>query len=137
MPAMTRDEFNKALESLEAKAPKRGQMADFARLQDFSIKAQVAAERLTASPEWNTFLSYLQESLERLEAALEATRAQVLDPNVLDERTLILLKVRLAQLEGARHSLAWASDLPKSIIENGQIARGLEIPNDSDRGGAG
>ena len=99
------------------------------RLVDFTVQAAVSAEKLTANPEWDRFLSYLQASLERANAERQSVIDKLIETHVLDPQSLALLKIRQAWLDGVRHALNWAMVLPKQLVENGEAARDLDIPS--------
>lgn len=97
-----------------------------------AIRAAVHAENLTSNEIWNQFLGYLQGGLEECRKRLETYRDRLLSPYVVDQQEILLIKIAIADLEGQTKAVEWIIELPKSILETGEIARKLFSSDDLD-----
>ena len=105
------------------------QLADLARLRDFSIQAEVETRLLTGSNEWDHFLSRLTAAQAQVLVEKTAATEKLSAHTTVEEALIRGLKAKLAWLEGMNWALEQVMELPKSILENGEKARAIELPS--------
>lgn len=74
------------------------------------------AERLTQTPEWDTFLRMNEARLSEDRAELRAIEAQLLDPEYMDAEHVIDLRHRMARVRGRIDGRVHAMGIPREII---------------------
>lgn len=84
-------------------------------------QAAVQTEKLTGSPEWDLFLSFIEADLEQFEQWLEQLKAQIADSPDTDWE----LKKAYFQCEATIATLTAVMALPKDILARGEHAKSL------------
>ena len=116
----TREDWLELNESNRKKAMngQRGNM-------EYLVQAQVKQSYLTANPDWDVFLSYLQNALNQLQGREQELRDALCSPSVVDTSAIMQLKLEIAEIVGQIKLLEGVLALPKDIIEAGDKAKAL------------
>ena len=107
-----------------ARAGKTDTQDDIHKIK-LAIQAAVSAELLTKDPNWDVYLSYLQHACELIQVGVDQRKAQLEDPRIVDQNTIMQLKISLADLNGQLLACQWAMELPSAIKDTGKLARDL------------
>ena len=90
------------------------------------VQAQaVVMDALLVTPEWNRYLSYLQELVNRTMASKAAAQARQNDPSIWDPQQLAKLKSDVLQAEAMLQAWDIAMRLPKALIEDAEKATAM------------
>lgn len=108
--------------------------ADAERQTDIrlAIRAAVHVEHLTKNEIWDQFLGYLQGGLEECQKRVETYRMTLLSPYTVDHQEILRAKLVIADLEGQARAVQWIMEMPKAILETGNIARELFSATDQE-----
>ncbi len=85
-------------------------------------QAAVNAEKLTADPAWDQFLSYLQAIHSDTEKLAQTCLNTLSDPNVVNPDQLIAAKIAKIRCDDRLAMLELVMKLPKEIKEKGHLA---------------
>lgn len=107
-----------------------------------AVQAQaVVMEKLLVTPEWNRYLSYLQELVNKATAARDlAIRKLTEDAAVWEQAEMVRLKSEIAEARGMLTAFEIAMKLPKALIDDAAKAdelvkqygeKGNETPDQS------
>ncbi len=107
------------LQERQAKEKLNGQKGHL----EYLVQAEVKMELLTGNPHWDVFLSYIQSTIEGLDARLEHARNTLCDPKTVNADLIFSLKLEIAELGGMIKSMEAVLSLPKGIMEEGEKAR--------------
>ena len=72
---------------------------------------------------WNEYLTHLTAALESTMENISMYKDNLTDLMQLNPEDMIHQKVALAKAQGIQEALAWAMELPKTLMENGKVAR--------------
>jgi|TARA_Y100000310_G_scaffold21356_3_gene20640 hypothetical protein len=95
------------------------------------IQAEVSAEAMTGHPDFDRFLSYLQNAVVICEQKIAYLQTQLNDPMVVNADEIMGIKAMLTDANARKEAWQAAINLPKDIMENGENAREL-IVDESD-----
>ena len=90
---------------------------------EYLVQAEVKMELLTGNPHWDTFLSYIQSTLDGLNGRLQQARDILCDPKTVNSDLITSLKLEIAEVSGMIKSMEAVLSLPKGIMEEGEKAR--------------
>ena len=85
-------------------------------------QAAVRAENLTGDPNWDYFLSILQDTIERTSALASGFRAKLEAPGNVSHETLLECKMALRECLARQSTLESVMTIPKELIQNGEVA---------------
>lgn len=119
-----RDDFEK---SLKEKKPSVSQP-----LLEEIVRSAPKMELLTGSEEWDQYLTYLQSALDMTIGQLEYTNNLMLDPNSWDNESLMKTKMNLLRLREKKEVLEFVMQMPKELIETGEIAKNQLLESQED-----
>ena len=91
------------------------------QLRVIQAQAQVM-EKLLVTPEWNRYLSYLQELVNKTEVSKASAQARQNDPAIWDPQQLAKLKSDVLQADAMLQAWDVAMRLPKLLIEDAEKA---------------
>ncbi len=83
----------------------------------FIEQAAVSIESVTGHQDWDRFLSYVQEAIERFETLADDAREMLCRPSVVNHDQMLAAKISLAEALSARTALEAVINLPKGIME--------------------
>ena len=90
-----------------------------------AIQAAVSAEHLMQDVNWDPYLQRIQHAIEEIEARLVDYKAQLTDHRLVDQNSIMHIKIRISEYHGQLFALQWVLQLPKDIQTNGDLAREL------------
>jgi len=90
-----------------------------------AIQAAVSAELLMQDPNWDPYLQRIKYAIEEIEKRVVEYKEQLQDYRMVDQNSIMSIKIRLADYSGQLLALQWALELPKDIQTNGDLARKL------------
>lgn len=105
-------------------APRREAEADLRHLRALQ-QAEVAANNLTGSPEWDVFLSYVQHAVKETTEQRDAWQRRLNAPDVVDHTELLKIKIAIAECNARIDAWTVAIALPADIKRNGNKAKDL------------
>jgi hypothetical protein len=82
-----------------------------------AARAAVSAEAVTTSPEWNEFLTYLQESRNGFERILKANLERLADPRVITPDQIAAHRNEAIMAKASIVVLDAVMTLPKDLLE--------------------
>ena len=88
-------------------------------------QAAIRTELLTGSPDFDSFLGYIQAAMEGTEAQRKSLIELLSDPLVVDHVRIMQAKIALAECKGRIDAWQTVIELPKDLIEAGDKAKGL------------
>lgn len=105
------------LDLVEEKLAKsiNGQRAGLEAIQQAAVKA----ENLTGDPLWDTYLSYVQAGIERMEMVRDACLEKLGSSSLVDQNQIMATKVALAEAKAMIEAWQAVLSLPKDLKENG------------------
>ncbi len=95
-------------------------------------RAELDARAVTAVPEWDTFLTYLQAALETSRKQRSELKEQLLGDALINHDAIMKAKLTFARIEERVVLLEAVIDLPKDLIQNGERATALLGKLDGD-----
>lgn len=117
---ITRDDFRKAAEA-KKKERQRSQIGHLELLH----QAAVRAELLTGDPQWDTYMSFLQDTVNKTQAIRSRYEEILSDPNVVDDGEMRRAKIGVIECTSAINALEAAISLPKMLKDTGEIAKDM------------
>ncbi len=88
-------------------------------------RAEVGAKFLTNDENWDVYLSYIQNAIERTEAQLSAFKEGLCDPNITNTDEIMRIKIHAATCAGRIEAMKAMRALPKELMTAGAQARQL------------
>ena len=88
-------------------------------------RAEVGAKFLTSDQNWDTYLSYIQNAIERTEAQLSACKEGLCDPDMTNADEIMRIKIHAATCAGRIEAMKAMRALPKELMTAGAQARQL------------
>ena len=116
----TIDEFSK-WRAVHQKEKVSAERRRFEILQQAAVKA----EHLTGQPEWDYFLSLLQNAIDVTETQAKEFERKLSDPSLVGHEDLLAVKIDLIRC--LERMMAWkvVMDLPKELVESGETAANI------------
>lgn len=98
-------------------------------------RAAVTAESLTGDANWDTFLSYIQDAIERTNSHIATFEAALRDPEITNIDDIMRAKIKLAVCSGRLEAMESIRSLPKDLMDSGKEARKLlaTLPKNHDQ----
>ena len=88
-------------------------------------QAAIRTELLTGTPDFDSFLGYIQAAMEGTEGQRESLVELLSDPLVVDHARIMQAKIALAECKGRIDAWQVVIKLPKDLIQAGDKAKGL------------
>ena len=88
-------------------------------------QAAIRTEHLTGSPDFDSFLGYIQAAMEGTEAQVRSWIELMSDPLIVDHDQIMRAKIALAECKGRIDAWQAVIELPKDLIQAGDKAKGL------------
>ncbi len=88
-------------------------------------QAELKAEAVTGDPNWDTFLSYIQEAVEETEGQAKGFLAVLSDPTVVNQDRMMQMKIGLRECQARIDAFNAVMSLPKDLIKLGKDATAL------------
>lgn len=112
------DEWRRVQASAGPSAPDVGSIR-------LAVRAAVHAEHLTSNETWDGFLGYIEGAKEECSAAIESCQNSLCNTHLVSYDDILHIKLVLSDLDGQLKALDWVLELPKALLETGEIAREL------------
>ena len=80
-------------------------------------QASISAQTMTADPNWDRYLSYLQESINERHKEAEGYREILASPTVVNYEELLKAKIGLLTTIASIVAWEWAMSIPKKLKE--------------------
>jgi len=127
MSQATYDEWVK--EQIEA-----SQSKDVSSTVKIAVQAEVAANKLTGSTEWDYFLSIIAGLSTTLEVAQDHLTKAIFRETVVRPEDMVLIKLNHAYIKGQLDMIETVMMIPKTLKENGEEAQAIvtEFKKDYD-----
>ena len=90
---------------------------------EYLVQAEVKMGLLTGNPHWDVFLSYIQSTLDGLNARLGLAKDSLCSSSTVNPDLITALKLEIAEVSGMVKSMEAVLSLPKGIMEEGEKAR--------------
>lgn len=90
---------------------------------EFLAQAEVKQKNLTGNPDFDTFLSYIQEAAERMRGEFLVMKDKLCDSAISDPAEIMASKLLISEMKGRIQAMEAVLSLPNEITEKGEKAR--------------
>lgn len=87
------------------------------------VHSAVPLDKLTHSPEWNSFLQLIEGMIELEQKKYEGLHKQIVDPNMVNVEKIMLVKQQITASLSRLATLIETRDLPKQILAAAEQAK--------------
>ncbi len=128
-----------AREDYDALVERRKGEALVAHTQTFAyqVQAEVAAEHLTGTKEWDVFLQYIQASIEAMGKKRDGFMSKLQDPRLTNGDELMAAKIGYHETDAMIRAWNAVIELPADIKRAGENARSILERLDGSEHGPG
>lgn len=93
--------------------------------------AEVEADKLTGSPEWDMFLQMIQVRIDDCQTMLDGVGASIMRKGLHGD-DLMDIRTEAIQIQERLDTLLYVKDLPKTLLDNGVASARQIVAEESD-----